>query len=77
MEPVAECWYHVEEVWNKWGASEVILQYGGGLLSSPHRVYVFKVGAREFVCTWDGESAVLDKYPISYKPPLPPEEKST
>ena len=75
MEPVAECWYHVEEVWNKWGAVEVVLEYGGGLLSSPYRVYVFRVGNREIVCTWDGELPVLDKYTPSYKRDRPPSEK--
>jgi hypothetical protein len=74
MDALVECWDHVEEVWNKWGAVEVVLEYGGGLLSSPHRVYVFRVGNREIVCTWDGEFPVLDQYTPSYRRNRPPLE---
>ena len=59
MEPFSMCWALVDESWNRFGSARVEFQYGGGLLTSPYRVYVWEVGAREVICYWDGETATL------------------
>jgi len=73
MEPFSMCWALVDESWNRFGSARVEFQYGGGLLTSPYRVYVWEVGAREIICYWDGKEATLNEYPSWYEPPIPPE----
>jgi len=69
----ATCDALIEESWNRFGGANIEFMYGGGLTASPYRVYVYKVGSREVVCEWDGESATLSIYPSWYEPPTPPE----
>ena len=69
----ATCADLIDESWNRFGGANIEFQYGGGLMTSPYRVYVYKVGSREVVCEWDGENATLSIYPSWYEPPIPPE----
>ena len=64
----------IDESWNRFRRFKSrVLCTMKRLTASPYRVYVYKVGSREVVCEWDGESATLSIYPSWYEPPTPPE----